>query len=283
VSSDLSFLYKALRFQPQIAASNFQGGRRLTAQKGESLEFSDMREYFPGDDIRRIDWNAYARLDSLNVKLFHDEQNIVVNLIIDTSQSMFYKSTCLLKLLEATAMIAFSSGDRICLYTLEQGKALFRGSYQGAASETNFRKALGQIYFEGASQLDSSLGRARGLIRGRGISLVFSDFMEEGFGLKGLKHFNLRQEDVVAIQLLNEDEIHPEMGGDVSLLDCEENSSTDISVSRRLLDRYQENLREMRGQIKYMMKGWGRHYLFLSSETEVHDFLTQAKRLGFLG
>ena len=107
-----------------------------------------MRTYFAGDDIRRIDWNAYARLDSLNIKLFHDEQNIVVNLIIDTSQSMFYKSTCLLKLLEATAMIAFSSGDRICLYTLEQGQALFRGSYQGAASETNFRKALGQIYFE---------------------------------------------------------------------------------------------------------------------------------------
>ena len=106
MKSESRAFFKSLKFQPKLGSTQFQGGRRLSRAKGDSLEFSDMREYMPGDDLRRIDWNAYARLETLNIKLYHDEQNLIVHLLVDTSLSMENKSEALLNLIEAAALVS---------------------------------------------------------------------------------------------------------------------------------------------------------------------------------
>ena len=89
---DAAFFEKLSRFRLQMGhkSSMNLSGNRKSVQKGSSTEFSDFREYMPGDDIRRIDWNAYGRLDRLYIKEYMEEKEAVVSVLIDTSASMNY-------------------------------------------------------------------------------------------------------------------------------------------------------------------------------------------------
>ena len=90
--------------------------------KGSSLEFSDFREYIPGDDLRRVDWNGYGRFDKLYLKLFLEEKQAAVNLFLDTSKSMdFGGKIVMAKALAASlAYIAAGGGDRTQIFAFSE-------------------------------------------------------------------------------------------------------------------------------------------------------------------
>ncbi|MDE6364093.1 MAG: DUF58 domain-containing protein, partial [Lachnospiraceae bacterium] len=104
-------------------------GNRKSMQKGFSTEFSDFREYMPGDDLRRIDWNAYGRLDRLYVKEYMEEKETVVSILIDTSASMMYgakrKSALACMLAAALAYMGLNNMDRVALYDMRNMQTPF--------------------------------------------------------------------------------------------------------------------------------------------------------------
>ena len=128
--SRLDTLSLAMRGRAQGGA----GGSRRSRQTGSSAEFSDDREYIPGDDIRRLDWNAYARFDRLFLKLFMEEQESLVTVMLDASASMEAKWASARSAAEAVGYLALTGGDRLCVHTLKNGRALRSPQLSGRAA-----------------------------------------------------------------------------------------------------------------------------------------------------
>lgn len=125
-------IYDALsRLQLQMAhKSNLNmSGSRKSVQKGISAEFSDFREYMPGDDLRRMDWNVYARLDKLYIREYMEEKEAVVSVLVDTSASMDYgaesKAELARDLAAVVSFLALHNMDRLLLYDMkDMGRGL---------------------------------------------------------------------------------------------------------------------------------------------------------------
>src|SRR5213080_24738 len=110
-------------------------GRRRSPLAGSSMEFSDYRRYTPGDDFRRIDWRAYARLERLFLRVFEAEENLTVTVLIDCSNSMYYgnppKATLATSLAAALAYVALKCEDKIIVGALTDRLAAYRKAGSG--------------------------------------------------------------------------------------------------------------------------------------------------------
>src|SRR3954466_10382777 len=99
-------------------------GERRSKRKGQSVEFADFRGYVPGDDLRFIDWNTYARLDRLFLKMFLEEEDLHFYSLLDSSPSMGFgdptKLRCAKQLAAALGFIGLVRGDRVRIETLGQ-------------------------------------------------------------------------------------------------------------------------------------------------------------------
>jgi uncharacterized protein (DUF58 family) len=133
-----------LRLRPRKARSGGPKGERRSVRRGTSLEFADFRSYTAGDDLRKLDWNAYARLDRPIIKLYEDEQDAIVHVLIDDSASMgslpddpasHSKGLAARQMAAGLGFIALHGGDRLTLTRLSQPQeALFSGRGRGAIS-----------------------------------------------------------------------------------------------------------------------------------------------------
>lgn len=165
-------------------------GNRKSVQKGSSMEFSDFREYMPGDDIRRIDWNAYGRLDRLYVKEYMEEKEAVVSILVDTSASMDYgekkKSELACMLAAAFSYMGLNNMDRVILYDM--------GSMQQPFAEGGGKRALPRLAdwlkqrsFEGTVDIEKAVGMLP--LKGPGVTILISDFLQEAFWIRSRKHW----------------------------------------------------------------------------------------------
>lgn len=142
-------------------------GNRKSMQKGSSTEFSDFREYMPGDDIRRIDWNAYGRLDRLYVKEYMEEKEAVVSILIDTSASMDYgvkkKGELACMLAAALAYMGLNNMDRMVLYDMQNMQQPFMAG-SGKKSLPMLTGFLSRLSFEERVDIEEAVRRlpARG-------------------------------------------------------------------------------------------------------------------------
>ena len=161
--SRLDTLSLAMRGRAQGGAD----GSRRSRQTGSSAEFSDYREYIPGDDIRRLDWNAYARFDRLFLKLFMEEQESLVTVLLDASASMGAKWASARMVAEAVGYLALTGGDRLCVQILKNGRALRSPQLSGRAAFprlTGFLDACEPDGTEGT--LTEAVRRTEGLKKG---------------------------------------------------------------------------------------------------------------------
>ena len=161
--SRLDTLALAMRGRAQGGA----GGSRRSRQTGSSAEFSDYREYIPGDDIRRLDWNAYARFDKLFLKLFMEEQESQVTILLDASASMEAKWASARSAAEAVGYLALTGGDRLCLHCLKEGKAVRFPQLSGRAAFPRLIGLLDSCVPDGKTDtLTETVKHAEGLKKG---------------------------------------------------------------------------------------------------------------------
>ncbi|MDD4494123.1 MAG: DUF58 domain-containing protein [Eubacteriales bacterium] len=182
---DSSFLNKLqnIAISSRISVSGGLGGNRKSRSKGSSVEFSDYREYATGDDFRRIDWNAYGKFEKLFLKLFMEEREAPINIMLDTSASMNFgepgKSVASRRLAAALSFIALANYDRLGLYGLTD-KATPQGEIlRGRYTFPKILNFLENISYEGTTDLLNAIKGCK-ISSDRGVTILISDMFSQG-------------------------------------------------------------------------------------------------------
>lgn len=227
------------------------GGNRRSKAYGSSAEFADFREYAEGDDLRRIDWNLYARFEKLFLKLFVDERQLHHKIYIDASASMDWgepdKAQAALKLAAAFACLSVQAMDRVSLYAIHQDQCsalcptiVGREAFYTAADRLN------HLEFYGDCDLNAAISRDLG--KNDGMSIIISDFLTDSDWKCAVDRLVFHGREVWLIQVLSPDEVTPAMSGKINMLDTEAQDPEDgrhyrTEVSRTSVKAYEEALR----------------------------------------
>lgn len=229
-------------------ASGGAGGARRSRQTGSSAEFSDYREYIPGDDIRRIDWNAMARFDKIFLKLFMEEQESAVTVLLDGSGSMAEKWTAACQAAEAVGYLALTGGDRLRVIFLQGGDpAPSAGAgprlsplLSGRQAYARLTQFLDTCVPAGAGSLTQRVLQIEGLRKG--LCFLITDGYEEGGVGTALDNLRYRGQECALIQPLSPFELSPALDGAVKLTDAETGAAVNLLADREALESYQRAL-----------------------------------------
>lgn len=219
------------------------GGLRRSKALGSSVEFSDFRSYAPGDDLRRVDWNAFARFDKLFLKLFLDEQETTLRVLLDTSASMRYgepdKWAMALRLAATLCYLSLTRYDRAVVVTLEGEQARASRSFGGRSAYPQVEAYLEAIVPAGQTRLDTAMLRVP-VTAGRGICVLISDLLTDAGWTRGAASLLYRKQELSVLHLLAPQEVEPDMIGAIQLLDSEGGPSCDVQISPDTLKRYRQ-------------------------------------------
>jgi uncharacterized protein (DUF58 family) len=232
-----------------VSRKIFQGrmkGERRSTRKGQSVEFADYRNYVVGDDLRFLDWNLFARLEKLFLRLFMEEEDLHFYVLVDRSLSMdFGKPSKLQYATQVAAALGFiglNNLDRVQVATFSNKYEPGLPPLRGRRSLWRLLDYLGKVEPGGAGDLTASLRTFTLTSSGKGIVVVLSDFLEKAGYEEALRYLVARRMDVYVIQVLAQEEVDPDVTGDLKLLDVEDGDVAEITVNGPLLRRYQENL-----------------------------------------
>lgn len=260
-------------------------GQRRSPRPGASLELADYRSYVPGDDFRRIDWNAYARLERLVLRLYVGEEDVCVTTWVDTSASMAWgetpKAGCARGLAGALAYLALSGYDRAqCIG--------FAGSVVGRSPSVRGRREAPRLW-ELLASLPSGGGTDWGALAGaarsvpRGISLVISDFLTAQGPGPAVAALRQAGHDVALIQVLSPQELRPALEGDLQLLDVEGGPAVEVTVTTAVLAGYQEALERHTSGLSHLAAAHGAGFAQLDAGLPLrHLLLDLLRRAGVL-
>lgn len=238
----------ALTLRLRDQARGGAGGLRHSKSLGSSAEFSDFRPYLPGDDIRRVDWNAYARFDRLFLKLFMEEQEAVVHLIMDASGSMAAKWAACVDFTQALGYLALCSGDRVRVWALQADGAQAGPLLSGRKDFLPLCQYTQALTPRGDTQLDSAICRLSPL--SKGMSFLISDlFSPQGYQ-KGLSFLRFQKQQATILHLLSPQELNPRLEGAVRLIDDETGEHLDLMAEGGAMRRYQRALAQFKGEIQ---------------------------------
>jgi len=284
---DLRELEKLNMLKLSIRRSLSQGeGLRRSSAKGRSAEFSGYREYIPGDDMRYVDWNAFARLDKLYIKEFMEEKEGRVSIFLDTSRSMEYgeklKSTLMSELTEAISYIASSGRDSVFITDLANPTYTFKVP-SGKQGVGVLKKWLGSIHPGEAAKSISLMDSLKKAIRGRGgVAFVISDFMDEGF-LDAendiLKLFGYHGMEVTFLHVLSIEELEIDDDGAFQLIDSEEETKEiRLNLDKFSIRDYKNALNNYMRSIEEKARAMGGRYILCSTGESVHKLLFESMR-----
>lgn len=263
----------SLNMEKLIAAGS--GGLRKSRAKGSSVEFSDFREYSYGDDLRRVDWNAYGRFEKLYVKLFMEEREAMVNIFLDCSKSMDFgtpkKSIMGIQLAAAIGFLALNNMDRLCINLLKDDTMVSSNVLGGRGQFDICAGFLDNIQFEGTTNMDKAIKLKR--LGGRGLSLIISDFFTQGSIEDLMKYLMFYKQDIVLLHILSPQELNPELQGQVRLKDSETGEMVDVDLTSSIYDKYKQTLNNFKFSLKEMTKKYGGAYVTVSSNDSLEKIL----------
>ncbi|WP_377891228.1 DUF58 domain-containing protein [Alkalihalobacillus sp. R86527] len=234
------------RIQSTILARGTHRGERKSTKLGTSLEFSDYRLYSPGDDLRQIDWNAYARTKKHYIKRFMDEQELLISIYLDTTSSVVLnkqKRDFSQSIAGAFGYMGLCGDDRVSLHPIGEKAP----SFQFRKGRAYSSKLLS--YITSLNHLEERVTQSfmkevlRKLPKKSGLSIIISDFMEPLGEIKlSLKRLQAQRQQVRLVQVLTEDELNPRYKGDLKLIDSENSQETNVSMNKKVLQSYQKRL-----------------------------------------
>jgi uncharacterized protein (DUF58 family) len=245
-------------------------GERKSKRRGSSVEFAEHRNYTVGDDLRHIDWNVYGRLDRLFLKLFLEEEDLHVYTVLDTSLSMDFGSPSKLRygkqVAAALAFIGLVNHDRVLVDTfsarLEQGLHGIRGRSQ----MWRVVQYLEQLEPSGSGDLNAACREFAIRHVGKGVVVVISDFLDKRGYQEALRYLLARNMDIYVVHVLSQEEVNPELVGDLRLVDAEDGSTAEITISAPLLKRYKDTLNAFVGGLKEWCTSRGITYIFTTNQ-----------------
>jgi len=252
-------------------------GERRSRRKGQSIEFADFRSYVPGDDLRLLDWNLYARLEKLIIKLFLEEEDLHFYALIDASRSMDFGDPTKLRyakqLAAALGYIGLVRADRVKIETLGTNNAV-SPVLRGRRSLWRMLEVLDAI--EPGDQVPLAESVKRFCLRnsGRGIVLLITDLMDKDGYEPALRYLVAQRLDVYVVQVLSKEEIDPDIVGDLKLVDSEDDDTAEITVSAPLLARYKKTLAALTSGAQEFCSRRGMNYLLANNQIPVEDLVS---------
>lgn len=286
--------FRSLQRVSLISGQRMNGGRggmRRSSAKGSSVEFSDFREYLPGDDIRRIDWNAYGRTERLFVKLFMQEQEALYTIILDTSKSMEdgaqKKSVMAARLAGMFGHLALQAQDRIRLVTVESGEARVEKGLSGMQSQSMFLSQLQRAEFAGETDLWHSIRKIP--FPRRGIAIVLSDFMDRDASpshldtiRESLRYLSYQKQEILLVQVLSAEELHPKLEGTLCLVDAETGDKLRVTMNGRLQKQYEREQERFCGELEQLAKGYQAKFMQTHTGMPLEQVIYQGMRKNML-
>jgi uncharacterized protein (DUF58 family) len=275
-------------------------GERRSPRKGQSVEFADFRNYVPGDDLRFVDWNMYARLEKLFLKMFLEEEDLHFYALIDASRSMEFgepsKLRFAMQLAAALGFIGLVRGDRVKIEAVGQSarrsSPVFRGRRSLWRMLDHVEKVIGMIVPpSGAASAAGPAPRtpknssdpfslAEGVKNfclrnsGKGIVVLLSDLMDKNGYESALRYLASREMDVYVIHVLSAEEFDPDVEGDLRLVDCEDGDVAEVTISAPLLARYRQTLASFVATARDFCARRGIAYGLARSDAPVEQLLT---------
>jgi uncharacterized protein (DUF58 family) len=256
-----------------VAAKTGAGaGARKSNAKGGSLEFSDFRDYSPGDDIRRVDWNSYGRLNKLFIKVFEEERQASVNIFIDKSKSMAVseRKYDFARLAAATlAYLALNKYDKVGFYCCDSAVSVKSGRFEGknafgrAVDFLNGIEAGGETALAAAVEQTLKTERLIG-----GISFLISDFFSGDDYGKALEALRTKGHNVALIHVLDKTETDPDLSDAARLVDAETGGFRDVFITSDVIKAYKAALAEFKSAIAEFCRRRGAAYVFARSDED---------------
>ena len=263
----------------QVATSQKQGERR-SSRRGQSVEFTDFRPYALGDDFRRIDWNAYARLERLFIKLFVAEEDTTLHLLIDTSRSMDWGEPNKLNYSKQAAgalgYIGLVGLDRVTV-TISRSKNGYANTYFPPARGKQFAIQLFSFLQSISPCLDPIdttpwLGSYASKAVKPGVVVIISDLMSDGWET-GLNLVRGRGHDVSIIHLLAPDESEPAITGDFRLIDSETLAEIEVTADFESLERYKTHFQDWQDAWRQFCRARNISYIPVQTTTPLEALL----------
>ena len=264
------------------------GGNRQSKSFGSSCEFADYRDYLPGDDINKIDWNAYARFDKLYEKLYYDERQMHTRIYIDASRSMVHgsdeKAEQALRLAAALAYLSVCEMEKVSVYAIHANTVdeiisgmVGKESYLGEIGKLNNIEFYGDFCLTEAV-LPTKVGR------GDGFSVIISDFLTDEDFDGAIDHLVSKKRDVMCVQVLSADELNPKLRGKMHLFDSEDQMKTyRKKIDKDIVKAYKEALRFIIDRVKNYCEARGATYLLAPANASIFDiFFGKMVDLGVL-
>ena len=263
--------------------TGFFGGGRKSRSHGNSVEFSDFREYFLGDDIRRIDWNVYARSEKYFIKLFTDERQMHNRIMIDCSASMACgqpeKAQAALKIAAAFGYLSVCSMDRVSYELMKDGKTEELG-FTITNKDTFYRAAqkLETTDFEGETDLEKSIVNMKTPGYDDGLTIIISDFLTESNWKKAIDFLMFQRREILMIQVLSPDELFPNLDGRIQMIDSEAAGPGDdrnmrIVMTKKLVKAYQRAFDEYEQELIDFCASRNVTFFTVSSEDSIEKVI----------
>lgn len=287
---DEEFLQQVEALQSIIKnnVSGLFGGNHQTKTYGSSCDFSDYRDYMSGDDITKIDWNAYARFEKLYLKLYSDERQMHTRIYIDASRSMAFgkgkKHIQALRIAAALAYLSINEMDKVSIYALRDGKAedivlnlLGKDAYISSIS------ALNDVSFEGDCRISDSILQST-VGYGDGVSVIISDFLTDNNYEDAIDYLAGKKRDILCIQILSKEEINPQVRGKMHFFDSEFSSKFYRKhITKDIIKAYKAALEYTVGRIRDYCVSRGAEYMLVPAEESVYKvFFDRLVNMGVL-
>ena len=257
-----------LKMSLYMRLSEGMSGIRKSGAKGNSVEFSDFREYIPGDDIRRIDWNAYGRTDKLYIKQFMEEKEGVYDIFVDTSRSMAFgemlKNRMALQVAGALSYVILNNLDRVYVNNMKENSVTKGKGMTGGAAFPYILEELKNMASSGGTSLSKSI-LSRPVSAG-GTSIIISDFLDPQGISEAIKYLTYKKQTVVLIQILAKEEEEIDYEGTVNLVDMENGKKLKITMTNAAIKEYNKSLATMKEALKKLAKKYGATYVYIRSD-----------------
>ncbi len=264
-----------------------KGGRR-SVKRGQSVEFADYRDYTFGDDLRQLDWNVYARLERLFVKLFVEEEDVTVTLLIDASASMASGTPGKLlfakRAAAALGYIGLASEDRVSVTALSGRTARRRTALRGSGRVFRLLADLSAIEpADGPTDLVTAVRHAAAQLHGRGVVILFSDLLDPAAD-RIIRELAATGSEVVVMHVLSPEELDPTLEGDLRLVDRETGEGMDVTVDLATIDAYKARLADWKAGFADLAAKRRASYVDLSSDVNLADLMfAELRRRRVLG
>lgn len=265
-------------------------GERRSSKRGTSIEFADYRNYVRGDDLRRLDWNIYARLERPFIKLLEDEEDLAVHLLLDVSASMDWpkegehdqnKLLYAQRLFAGLAYISLATNDRLVLAGVTDEQTRQFGPVRGRGHGVRMLQYVSELKTAGVTDLNVSLKKYALRASRPGLCFIISDMFSPTGYQDGVNALLAKGYEVGIIQVLSPDEVDPPLGGDLRLVDVETGVGQEVTIDGGMRDLYIRRLEAWREGIRADCVRRGIHYVSVTTDVPWEKvILHNLRRLG---